>query len=43
MCAFNVAIEIAAAFNKEKNSSKELDKTPDYNNIIEWEEDDNLL
>ena len=35
--------DIKNLFNKEKNSSKELDKTPDYNNIIEWEEDDNLL
>ena len=30
-------------FNKEENSNPDLDKTPDYNNIIKWEEDDEHL
>lgn len=30
-------------FNKEENSNPDLEKIPDYNNIIEWEEDDEHL
>lgn len=30
-------------FNKDSNSNIELEKTPDYNNIIEWEEDEHLF
>ena len=30
-------------FDKEKNSNIELEKTPDYNNIIDWEEDEHLF
>lgn len=30
-------------FNKDSNSNPELEKTPDYNNIIEWEEDEHLF
>ena len=30
-------------FDNEKNSNSELEKTPDYNNIIEWEDDEHLF
>ena len=30
-------------FDKENNSNPDLEKTPDYNNIIEWEEDEHLF
>ena len=30
-------------FDKKKNSNSELEKIPDYNNIIEWEEDEHLF
>jgi len=30
-------------FDKEKNSNPELEKNPDYNQIIEWEEDEHLF
>ena len=30
-------------FDKKKNSNSELEKTPDYNNIIDWEEDEHLF
>ena len=30
-------------FDKENNSNQDLEKTPDYNNIIEWEDDEHLF
>ena len=30
-------------FDKEKNNTQELENTPDYNNIIEWEDDKHLF
>ena len=30
-------------FDKKKNTNPDLEKTPDYNNIIEWEEDEHLF
>ena len=30
-------------FDKDKNSNLNLEKTPDYNNIIEWEDDEHLF
>ena len=30
-------------FDKEKNSNPDLEKNPDYNQIIEWEEDEHLF
>ena len=30
-------------FDKNSNSNSELEKTPDYNNIIDWEEDEHLF
>ena len=38
--------EIKDAINQEfdkKNSNSELEKIPDYNNIIDWEEDEHLF
>ena len=29
--------------DKENNSNLDLEKTPDYNNIIEWEDDEHLF
>ena len=30
-------------FDSENNSNLDLEKTPDYNNIIEWEDDEHLF
>ncbi len=30
-------------FDRENNSNLDLEKTPDYNNIIEWEDDEHLF